>query len=250
VRFLVGLAAGTVLALGATGASAAPTSVTLTFDGVHAIDSNLPAAITHKGPFTATPPVCAAGTAQDVEDVVIAPLTVLRKHTCDDGSGTFTALLPAVGNEHGGSGEWKIVAGTGRYETLRGIGTYIGKRISGDPNDFLTIVYQTIWQGVIDFDAVDPTLTTTARSKKLRRPPRTYTIRTVIDGHEPSIKYSVDIRSGKSPLAFKAGAASSGNLVVKLTIRAPRRARTASVIVTVADLVGNETTTTLTLALK
>jgi len=238
------------LALGAAGAAAAPTSITLTFDGVHATDSSLPAGITHKGRFTATPPLCAAGAAQDVQDVVLEPLTVLRKYTCDDGSGTFTALLPTARNEHSGSGGWKIVAGTGRYETLRGIGTYKGTLVSGDPNDFPTIVFQTTWQGIADFDAVAPTLTTTARSKKLRRPPRTFTIRTVINGHEPNIKYSVDIRSGRSYLALNTGTANSGNIMVKSTIRAPRRARVVRVIVTVADVVGNESKRTLTVKLR
>lgn len=98
--------------------------------------------------------------------------------------------------------------------------TIHGKLASGNPNDFPTIVYQTTWQGVVDFDAAGPTLTATAQSKKLRRAPRTYTIRTAIDGHEPNIKYSVDIRAGRSYLALKTGATSSGKLVVKSTIRA------------------------------
>lgn len=239
-----------VAAFGSAGAGAAPTSLTLVFDGAHVPDASLPAGLNHKGRFTAGPPLCASGTAQDVQDVELEPLTVLRSHTCDDGSGSFTALIPAAVNEHSGIGSWKIVAGTGRYETLRGVGTYVGKLVSGDPQNFLTIVFQTTWRGVVDFDAVPPTLTATARAKKLRRPPRTYTIRTAIDGHEPNISYSVDIRAGKRYLALKTGTSSSGTLTVNLKIRAPRKTGNVSVIVTAGDAVGNESTTTLVVKVK
>ena len=94
-------------------------------------------------------------------------LNVYRVHTCDDGSGSFTAYMPSVRGEHGGSGEWQIVEGTGAYATLRGVGTYRGTLISGDPNDFVTISYRTEWQGVVGFDADPPTVekvTATVRS--------------------------------------------------------------------------------------
>ena len=250
VRSLVGIAAAGAVALGTAGASAAPTSLTLTFDGVHFIDSSVAGGMNHRGRFTAAPPLCPAGTAIDVQDIEVEPLTVLRRHTCDDGSGTFTSFLPTVRNEHGGLGSWKIVVGTGRYETLRGVGTYTGRLVSGDPNVFETIVYRTSWQGLVDFDAVAPTLTATARSKKLRRPARTYTIQTAIDGHEPNIAYSVDIRAGKSYLALKTGASNSGRAIVPLRIRAARLVRSVNVIVTIADAVGNESTRTLAVKLK
>src|SRR6476646_1171512 len=93
-------------------ARATPTAFTLTLDGRHAEDPTLPAGIRHEGRFTASAPACPAGTAQDISDVVVDPLTVLRSFTCDDGSGSFTVLLPQVASEHAGSGTWKIVSGT------------------------------------------------------------------------------------------------------------------------------------------
>ena len=238
-----------VNAVGAAGASAGPTPLTLTFDGRHVPDSSVPDGLRHEGRFTAAPPLCVHGSAVDVEVVEGAPLSVMRKYTCDDGSGTFTAFLPAVAAEHGGNGTWKIGAGTDRYATLRGQGTYTGHRVSGNPDDFLTIVYQTTWQGVVDFDAVAPSVTATARAKKLRRPARTYSVRTVVDAHEAGFTYTVDIRAGKRYLALRTGTSTSTSITLTTRVAAPRGTRSISVLVTVADAVGNESSTT-TLAVK
>jgi len=239
-----------VNAVGAAGAGAGPTTVTLTFDGTHVANSSLRSGLRHEGRFTAAPPLCAHGTAVDVEDVEDAPLSVMRKYTCDDGTGTFTAFLPAVAAEHGGNGTWKIVAGTDRYATLRGQGTYTGHLVSGSLDNFLTVVYRATWQGVVDFDAVAPSVTATARAKKLRRPTRTYAVPTIVDAHEPGFTYSVDIRAGKRYLALKSGTSSSTAITVTQHVRAPRGTRAISVLVTVADAVGNESSTTLIVKLK
>jgi hypothetical protein len=130
----------------------------LTFNGEHVSDPNLPAGIRHQGRFTASPPACSSGTASDVRDVQLEPLSVLREYRCDDGSGTFTALLPTAAGEHGRTGGWKIVGGTGSFALLRGIGTYTGTILSGDPNDFLSVKYRTDWRGTAGFDGVPPTV--------------------------------------------------------------------------------------------
>jgi hypothetical protein len=241
-----------LLALGCLvgGAGGAPATFSLVFEGAHVFDTSLPAGIRHEGRFTASAPFCSAGKAVDTRDIEIEPLTVLRTHTCDDGSGSFTAFMPALLGEHGGNGSWKIVDGTGGYATLRGIGTYSGHITSGDPGRFETIVYTTTWQGVVDFDAVAPTVDAIATSKKLRKPARTYSVRTVLDAHEGPVTYSVDIRAGKSFLAFKQGTTTSGKTTTTLRIRAPRGARSVQVIVTVSDRVGNENTSTRTVKLK
>jgi hypothetical protein len=233
-----------------SGASGAPTAFRLDFTGRHVVDAALPGGIRHEGRFTASAPFCPSGTAVDVRDIEVEPLTVLRTHTCDDGSGSFTAFMPTLADEHGGSGSWKIVDGTGRYATLRGFGTYTGHIVSGDPNNFESIVYTTSWQGVVDFDAVAPTVAAHATSKKLRKPPRSYSVRTAIDAHEGPVTYSVDIRAGRSFLAFKRGTSSSGRIAVTKRLRAPRGARALTVIVTVADAVGNETVSTLPVRLR
>lgn len=236
------------------GAGATPTSFTLVFDGIHVADASLPAGIRHEGRFTASAPFCAAGKAADVRDIELEPLTVLRKHICDDGTGSFTALMPAVRGEHPGIGSWKIIEGTGRYATLRGIGTYTGHLLSGSNQDFLTVTYRTTWQGTIDFDAVAPTVGVTASAAKLRRPLRTYSVRVALkladDTPGSSISYSVDIRADHSFLAYKKGVTASGQATVKLRIRQPRGVRNIQIIVTASDTVGNERTATRSLRLR
>ena len=103
-------------------ASAAPEPFLLTFDGAHFPDSTLEGGISHAGRFTASAPFCSAGEAHDVYHVIEGEfLSVHRIHTCDDGSGSFTAWMPTVRNEHGSAtGAWKIVEGTRQYPTLRG----------------------------------------------------------------------------------------------------------------------------------
>jgi hypothetical protein len=242
------------VALLATGARGSPASFTLSFDGMHVLDSSLPAGLRHEGRFTASAPFCPAGKAVDVRDLATEPLTVLRTSTCDDGTGTFTAYMPAVAGEHGGVGTWKIVDGTGRYATLRGIGTYTGKLISGDPDRFETIVYHTEWHGVVDFDAVPPSVQVRAGASKLKRPARTYGVRVVLtapdDVADNSVTYSVDLRAGHSYLAYKKGTSPTGTAVVKLRVQPPRGTRNLQVIVTATDPVGNEASVTRSVRLK
>jgi hypothetical protein len=251
---LVGIALCAVLALIPTRASAAPTPFLLTFQGAHVVDSNLSSGLRHEGRFTASAPFCSAGRAYDVRDLnETFELTLLRLHTCDDGSGSFTALMPAVRGEHGGSGTWKIVEGTGRYATLRGMGTYTGTLISGQPDVFETITYRTSWQGVVDFDAEPPAIekfTTTAR--KLRQPPRTYGLRIALTLRDPGapVSYTLDVRAGRAALGFKRGSMPSGEATITLRIRPPRAARSARILLTAQDAVGNETSASLAVSLR
>jgi len=244
------------LALGlfVAGARGSPSSFTLSFDGIHVLDSTLPGGIRHEGRFTASAPFCPAGKAVDVRDLETEPLTVLRTFTCDDGTGSFTAYMPALAGEHGGTGTWKIVDGTGRYATLRGVGSYTGKIVSGDPQNFETIVYHTDWQGVVAFDAVSPTVEVNASAAKLKRPARTYAVRVAVKAPDDvagnSVAYTVDVRAGRSYLAYRKGTISTGTAVVKLRVRAPRAAQNLQVIVTATDPVGNEATATRSVRLK
>ena len=248
----VGLLLGGVFLLG--GATAAPTGFTLAFDGAHFVDSVLPAGIRHEGRFTASAPFCTSGTAVDVTDVQIEPLTVLRLHKCDDGSGTVTVLMPTVAGEHGGIGSWQIVEGTGRYADLRGLGSYAGRITAGDPGRFETIVYRTEWRGVVDFDAVAPSVALRAAARKLKKPARSYSIRVALTATDDvagnAAAYTVDVRAGRAFLAFKKGTTTSGQAVLTLRIRAPRGVRTIQVIVTATDPVGNEGSATASVRLR
>ena len=129
-------------------------------------------------------------------------MTVWRVHTCDDGSGSFTAFMPFARAEHGGNGSWKIVEGTGRYAQLRGQGTYVGTLLSGDPNVFSTIAYRAQWQGVVDFDADPPVIESlSASARKLSTRVRRYTLRISVTARDASspISYTVNVRAGTRP---------------------------------------------------
>jgi hypothetical protein len=246
IRFAVAASVAAVFACLPMGATAAPAAFLLTFDGAHFADANAPGGIRHDGRFTASAPFCSAGHAHDMHFVVEGEfLSVHRIYTCDDGSGSFTAWMPTVRNEHGGAtGAWKIVEGTGQYATLRGFGTYTSTLISGNPELFDTIVYRTSWQGVVDFDADPPAIqkfTTTAR--KLRQRLRTYELRialTLRDTGAP-ISYTVDIRAGRALLGFKQGSTASGQATITVRIRPPRASRSARILLTAHDALGNET---------
>src|SRR5262245_42368666 len=148
---VLALSLGVAFALMSVLAAAAPSTFVLTFEGAHFVDPSQPEGLRHDGRFTASAPFCSAGRAYDVQQKVDESgfLTVSRLHTCDDGSGTFTAFMPVVRGEHGRGGTWQIIEGTGSYTTLRGMGTYTGTRLSGDADNFLSIVYRTYWQGLV-----------------------------------------------------------------------------------------------------
>ena len=251
---LVGVALGAAFAVIPVGATAAPTPFSLTFEGAHFADSTLAGGLRHDGRFTASAPFCHAGRAFDVRHLdATNRLAVLRMHTCDDGSGSFTAFMPDVTGEHRGSGTWKIVEGTGRYATLRGIGTYIGTLLSGDPNAFETIAYRTSWQGVVDFDADPPAIEAfTPNARKLPQRLRTYVLRidaTVRDPAAP-VSYTVDVRAGRALLGFKQGSTASGQAAITLRLRPSRAARSARVLLTARDAVGNEITASRSVRLR
>jgi hypothetical protein len=238
------VAALAAVAAVADGARATPRAFTLTLDGRHTEDPTLPAGLRHEGRFTASAPACAAGTARDVSDVVLEPLTVLRAFTCDDGSGSFTVLLPGVASEHAGSGTWKIVSGTGAYESLRGIGTYSSTLVSGSPNDFLSIKFHSVWKGTVDFDATPPTIQVAARAIRLRRPAGSYAVRVVLKllNEAPGARssYELEAFAGSASLAVKLGATTTGSVTLNLQVHPPKAARRLRLQIRATDAVGNE----------
>jgi hypothetical protein len=250
---LVGIALGAVIALVPIHATAAPTPFSLTFEGAHFVDFTLPGGLRHDGLFTASAPFCSAGRAYDVRHFEGEPLTVLRIHTCDDGSGSFTAFMPTVRGEHGGSGAWRIVDGTGAYATLRGVGTYTGTLTSGDANAFETISYRTEWRGVVDFDANPPAIENfTATVRKLRQRVPAYTLRIGVTARDPSlpISYTVDVRAGRALLDLKQASTASGRATITVRIRPPRAARSVRILLTARDALGNEASTSRAFRLR
>ena len=251
---LLGVALSAAIAVAAVRATAASTPFVLTYEGAHSLDSALDGGVRHDGRFTASGPFCSAGRASDVRHVVAnGLLNVFRVYTCDDGSGSFTAFLPNARGEHGGTGEWQIVEGTGGYATLRGIGTYTGTLISGNANDFVTISHRTEWRGVVGLDADPPTVeNVTAAVRKLRLRVPTYTLRIALTGSDSSlpVTYTLDFRAGRAILDFKRVSTASGRAAVTVRIRPSRAARSVQVLLTARDALGNETRTSRAFRLR
>ena len=241
------LSLGLALVLLSVRASAAPVSFSLTFNGAHIEDPTASEGLRHDGRFTASAPFCSAGRAYDVRQKVELDgfLTVWRLHTCDDGTGGFTAYMPVARGEHGGNGTWQIVEGTGSYATLRGMGTYTGTRLSGDPDNFLSIVYRTQWQGLVDFDADPPVVESfTATAKKLRLKRRTYSLRIAVTTKDPSIPitFRASLSAGGTPLipdAGKLAATGPGKGLIAVRVSPPPRARSVRIALTMTDALGN-----------
>lgn len=248
------LAAGVALVPLAFGSADASEPSLLTFEGAHYVDTTLSGGLRHDGRFTASAPFCSAGRAYDTRHLDTAGwLTVQRLHTCDDGSGSFTVFMPMVRNEHGGSGTWQIVEGTGRYATLRGLGTYTGTVVSGDRDVFETIAYRTSWQGAAGFDADPPAIDAfVATARKVRQRPRTYVLRVDLTARDATaaVEYTVDVLAGRSRLDFKSGTTASGQGTITFRLRPPRGASSVRVVLTARDALGNETAVSRSVRLR
>jgi Na+/melibiose symporter-like transporter len=126
-------AAFVMLMLTATLAAAAPVPAVI----------DVTAEFAQPGVFVAvSDALCESGTTTDVATASTAgPVTTfddLKTFTCQDGSGTFTLHIVArvIGCAATDSGTWKVVGGTGDYESLKGqgqlTGTYFGGTSSCD----------------------------------------------------------------------------------------------------------------------
>jgi hypothetical protein len=231
-----------------SGAGGAPPSFQLVFDGKHND------ALLHEGTFTTSSAWCSSGSAADVE-VDDLTLTATRKFTCAEG-GTFTAKVGSLRAEHGGSGRWRIVAGTGPLANLRGSGTFTSVLLTGSTDNPATITFRSTWQGVADFDAVPPTVGLASSSvTKLKRPPGTYSVRLMLslaDTGGGPVSYSLQVIEPKTRrmLAFRSGMAATGTAALSLRVRVAKSVRLVQISVNAADAVGNESTFTKKLRLR
>jgi hypothetical protein len=208
-----------------------------------------------EGPFDAVAPMCASGYAVDLEYRVRANwITGLRRFACSDGSGSITARTWILGmDEASGSEEgiWKIVEGSGRYATLRGLGTYVAGR-SG-PRYSAGAMFET-WEGVADYDASRPLVAiSSVRVAKPRKPNGAYVVRVGLladdyPGHSP-----VDIHvsaSNRFLLGAKEGTTTSGKASVILRLRPVTGGRTVKLKIVASDRVGNYRTLERTIELR
>lgn len=242
------LAAVVVLSTGGA-AVAAPSSFQLVFDGKH--QANL----LHQGTFTTSSSLCTAGTAEDVS-IDEATLTATRQFTCNEG-GSFTATVGELPAEHGGSGTWQIVSGTGPLTELRGKGTFSSVRTGGDPNNPETITFRSTWTGVADLDAAPPAVGLKHWSaKKLRRPRLTYRVGftlSLTDAGGGPVSYElqiVDPRKPSSALVFKLGSAANGTVTKTFRIKVRKHTRQLRLKVDASDAVGNESAFAKTFRLR
>ena len=172
-------------------------------------------------------PFCGSGTTEDVgwfERLGVGG--VVRRYACADSSGSLTLSISNLLAEYstGASGQWAIVEGSGRYEGLRGRGSYFGELLSGNLADIATpIVFRTRAQGVADFDAVAPSIAfTSASATKLHRPrdAPAYRIRVKFslqdDVQGNPVAYRLKVAQSRIEMASKEGTTASGSGSVSL----------------------------------
>jgi hypothetical protein len=234
---LVILAAVLLALIAGGGASAAPPAFQLVFDGHHN------ASLTHEGSFTSSLALCASGSAEDVS-VNSTTDTAVRRFSCPGGS-EFTASVSPLPAEHGGTGQWQIVSGSGSLASLRGRGTFSSTRLAGRSDDPATITFRSTWQGVADFDTVPPTIAVTKVTvRKLRRPSGAYNLRVVAAfPGDAAVSYVLQVADPRKPLnafVYKVGQATNGGLTVIARIRPPKSTRSVEIKLQASDPVGNE----------
>jgi hypothetical protein len=242
---LAGLATG---AIGAHGRTAGPSPFALVFDGRHEAAADSPVGFWHEGRFTATGAFCSAGSARTLEVRGNTPGDAEGKRllTCGDGSGSVTALVLPMDGEHGGTGVWRIVAGTGAYVKLRGRGTFTGVRTGGDPADHGSITFRSTWSGVVDRDDTPPDIAVTrVRVAKLGRPSGSYLLAIAFSAQEApgnAVRYLIDVSGRGRFLASRVGEMASGKTSAAIRVRPAKNVRRLHVEITASDPLGNERT--------
>ncbi len=238
------------LATGAVGAgrTAGPSAFELVFDGRHEVADEAPLGFWHAGRFTASGAFCAAGSATTLEVRGNTPGDAEGKRllTCADGSGSATALVLPMDSEHGGTGSWRIVSGTGAYARLRGRGTFRGVRTGGDPYDHRSITFRSTWTGVVDRDDTAPEIGVSRASvAKLRRPAGSYVLAIAFTAQEApgnAVQYLIDVSGRGRFLASRVGETVSGKASASIRVRPAKTVRRLHVEITASDPLGNERT--------
>ena len=125
-------------------AAAAPPQVSLSLVGAHPVGQEF-----HQGTFTALAPLCSAGSWAGNGGGQ-------RTFTCSDGTGTFTVSFDGnLEHTQGLTGPWTIMAGTGSYTALRGVGSAHIDSSSTDSSG--AVNFSETWSGIADLDATAPT---------------------------------------------------------------------------------------------
>ena len=204
-----------------------------------------------QGSFRSGAPYCAAGSVLELRRGPSGRwATSDRRFTCSDGSGTLTARTWLMGMDESYAaeeGSWRIVAGTGAYATLRGMGTYT-KIVGGDGSGGTA---REVWAGDVAFDAVAPQVEISTIS--VGRPTRdaVYLVRiafTARDTGRQSVDVLVSARN-RFLLAARSGRSVSGTASVALRLRPGDGGRKIRLKIEATDRVGNTTTAFATVVL-
>jgi hypothetical protein len=232
----------------AVAARAASSPFELVFDGRHEPDPASPRGFWHAGPFRASGAFCSSGEGLTLRVTGDSPTNAeaTRLLTCADGSGSATALVVPIDAEHGGSGLWRIVSGTGQYANLRGRGTFASVLVGGDPSDHGSIVFRSTWAGVADLDDEAPAVSISrASAAKLRRPKGWYRVGIAFSANDTPgsvVRYRITIKGGGSTVGGRAGETASGTASVALRVRPRKGLRRVGLQITASDPLGNERT--------
>jgi hypothetical protein len=224
-----------------SGARSSARSLELTLTGWHEPDSKSAAGFSHVGTFAASGALCPSGRMTTTE---VSNARAVELLTCDDGSGTASALVFSPQNEHGGSASWQIVGGTGAYEKIRGHGSYTSVPTGGDLSNEVTITFRSTWSGVADLDDVAPEIgIAQARAVKLPGRARAYSLRLGLtlrdDVAGNPVSYTLRVTTGGLELARRFGTASTPSVPLTLRIRPRARVKVVQLQLAAEDPVGN-----------
>jgi hypothetical protein len=244
---IASISAAALCAAGGAGAAASPT-FHLVFDGRHDLS------LLHQGTFTTSSALCPSGTAADV-GIDDATLTATRRFTCSTG-GAFTALVRPLDAEHGGSGSWQIVSGSGALVDLRGKGTFSSTRLTGDPGNPASLTFRSTWDGLADLDAAGPTVAVTSSSVKKTRVNATYIVRLVLsleDSGGGPVTYTFEVTAPSkpaSPLVFKQATTALATVTSSFRVKLPATTRRLRVKIGATDPLGNTSSVAATVRVR
>jgi hypothetical protein len=191
----------------------------------------------HSGTFTASPPLCGAGTW-------LGDANGTRTFTCTDGSGTFTASFdqPGTVEIEGGTAPWSIIAGTAAWADMRGTGEGTAVTAGTDPP-----AWTDRWTGVADRDTAPPSLTRLTFSRRGSQ----YVARFVLSDRPSSAHVSYDAtlianyrQIGPTHVGSGLGAVSVGPM------RIPSKTRRVRIFISLIDDVGNKTSVNRTFSIN
>ncbi len=237
------------------GAQAVPQSFQLVFDGRHVPATfPTPTGLMHVGPFTTNSQLCPSGHAKDIaQDDQLAT----RQFTCDGSGAQFTALITPHLNEHGGTGTWQIVDGTGPLADLRGKGTWESVLLGGTSSNPASITFRSTWKGVVAFDATPPTISLgSVNVRRLKKPRHSYVVRlrvTLDDDNGNAVSYAIALSDSVRPfatLAFRTGETSTGAVATAFSVRPTARTRVLRLKIDATDPLGNVSTFTANVRLR